>query len=86
MRWRYEDLKREGIVKDRTTLANWIKNPKVKFPAGQLTGPNTRTWDKETEIDPWLESRPIAPKETPTTKRRRGRPRKAHSYAITEQA
>jgi hypothetical protein len=63
MRLRYFDLKERGIVKNRVTLGNWIK--KQKFPKGQLTGPNTRTWDEETEVNPWLASRPTAPKPTP---------------------
>jgi hypothetical protein len=75
-RLRYRELRERGIVKNRATLSNWIKNPKIKFPPGQLTGPNTRTWDEDTEINPWLASRPTTPKPTPKPKRRRGRPRK----------
>jgi hypothetical protein len=51
-RLRFGDLKARGIVKNRVTLRNWIL--KQNFPPGQLTGPNTRTWDEETEINPWL--------------------------------
>jgi hypothetical protein len=82
-RLRYADLVARGIVKNRTTLKNWQENPKVNFPKGQLTGPNTRTWDEDTEINPWLESRPIAPKPTPKVKGRRGRPRKADHLVVT---
>ena len=60
MRLRYSDLKARGIVKNRVTLSNWQK--KHGFPKGQMTGPNTRTWDEETEVNPWLASRPTAPK------------------------
>ena len=57
MRLRYSDLKARGIVKNRVTLSNWQK--KHGFPKGQMTGPNTRTWDEETEVNPWLASRPL---------------------------
>ena len=70
MRVRFADLKARGIVKNRTTLKDWIE--KLGFPRGQMTGPNTRTWDDETEINPWLASRPTEPKPTP---RSPGRPR-----------
>ena len=63
MRLRYSDLKARGIVKNRVTLSNWQK--KHGFPKGQMTGPNTRTWDEETEVNPWLASRPAAPKPVP---------------------
>lgn len=76
-RLRYFDLVERGIVKNRTTLKNWQNNPKVNFPKGQMTGPNTRTWDEETEINPWLERRPVEPKPAPIVKGRRGRPRKS---------
>jgi predicted DNA-binding transcriptional regulator AlpA len=73
-RLRFRDLKARGIVNNRPTLNNWIK--KLGFPPGQLTGPNTRTWD-EGEVEDYLASRPTAPKPTPTPSRRPGRPRKA---------
>jgi predicted DNA-binding transcriptional regulator AlpA len=73
-RLRFRDLKARGIVNNRPTLRNWIRDR--GFPAGQLTGPNTRTWDEDTEINPWLASRPTAPKPTPIVKGRRGRPPK----------
>ncbi|HEY6753795.1 MAG TPA: hypothetical protein VI077_03655 [Pseudolabrys sp.] len=77
----YVDLVARGIVKNRTTLGNWQKNPKVKFPKGKLIGPNTRVWDEQTEIDPWLASRPVEPKPAPIVKGRRGRPRKSDRVA-----
>ena len=80
-RLRYRDLKECGIVRNRVTLANWIR--KLGFPPGQLTGPNTRTWDEDTEILPWLEGRPTGPKEALPLKpgSRRGRPRKERHEA-----
>jgi hypothetical protein len=75
-RLRFRDLKDRGIVNNRVTLKNWIE--KLGFPPGQLTGPNTRTWDEDTEIKPWLASRPTEPKTIPQVEgKRRGRPRKA---------
>jgi predicted DNA-binding transcriptional regulator AlpA len=74
-RLRFRDLKARGIVNNRPTLRNWIRDR--GFPPGQLTGPNTRTWDEDTEINPWLASRPTAPKPAPIVKGRRGRPPKA---------
>ena len=76
-RLRYFDLVERGIVKNRTTLKNWQNNPKVNFPKGQMTGPNLPDMGPETEINPWLESRPVEPKPAPIVKGRRGRPRKS---------
>ena len=73
-RLRFRDLLERGVVRNRPTLRNWIQ--KRGFPPGQLTGPNTRTWD-ESEVETWLASRPTAPKATPNPPRRPGRPRKA---------
>jgi predicted DNA-binding transcriptional regulator AlpA len=61
-RLRYADLERLGIVRNRITLRNWIRDR--GFPAGQLTGPNSRTWS-EKEVQNWLASRPTAPKPAP---------------------
>ena len=77
MRLRYSDLKTRGIVKNRVTLSNWQK--KHGFPKGQMTGPNTRTWDEETEVNPWLASRPTAPKPVPKSP---GRKRKADHAGV----
>jgi predicted DNA-binding transcriptional regulator AlpA len=58
-RLRYADLERLGVVNNRTTLGNWIRD--LGFPAGQLTGPNTRTWGED-EVQAWLDTRPTEPK------------------------
>ena len=73
-RLRYADLGRLGVVNNRVTLNNWIRN--LGFPSGQLTGPNSRTWG-EAEVQAWIAKRPTAPKPTPQLQRRPGRPRKA---------
>ena len=72
-RLRYRDLKERGVIKNRPTLQNWIRDR--GFPPGQLTGPNSRTWG-EAEVEAWLASRPTAPKPTPKPSRRPGRPRR----------
>jgi len=61
-RLRLADLIALGIVRNRPTLNSWIQ--KHGFPAGQLTGPNSRTWD-EGEVQAWLDNRPTAPKPFP---------------------
>ena len=63
---RYADLHDRGIVNNRVTLANWIKNE--GFPPGILAGPNSRLWPEE-EVEAWLESRPTAPKADPKQER-----------------
>jgi hypothetical protein len=76
-RLRFGDLKARGIVNNRPTLRNWIRDR--GFPPGQLTGPNTRTWDEDTEINPWLANRPTDLKPAPPPPgpgKRRGRPPK----------
>jgi predicted DNA-binding transcriptional regulator AlpA len=73
-RLRYRDLLALGIIQNRATLGNWIKDR--GFPTGQLTGPNSRTWSAD-EVEAWLASRPTAPKPAPIVKGRRGRPPKA---------
>ncbi len=72
-RLRFSDLVALGIVRNRVTLANWIRDR--GFPRGQLTGPNSRTWG-EAEVQRWLSSRPSGPKAAPVVKGPRGRPRK----------
>jgi predicted DNA-binding transcriptional regulator AlpA len=64
-RVRYAELKQLGIVNNRVTLSNWIRER--GFPPGQLTGPNTRTWDED-EVQRWLDSRPTDPKSGPRRK------------------
>lgn len=61
-RLRFIDLKARGIVNNRVTLGNWIKDR--GFPPGQLTGPNTRTWGED-EVQQYIDNRPSAPKSTP---------------------
>jgi predicted DNA-binding transcriptional regulator AlpA len=76
-RLRFPDLLELGIVKNRPTLQNWIRER--GFPAGQLTGPNSRTWTED-EIEEWIARRPSARKKTPSVaKGKRGRPRKTEA-------
>ena len=76
-RLRFRDLAALGVVRNRVTLRNWIKDR--GFPPGQLTGPNSRTWG-EKEVQAWIDCRPTAPKKvTPPARRPRGRPRKTES-------
>ena len=56
---RFEDLRQRGIVGNRVTLGNWIRDH--DFPAGLLAGPNSRLWPED-EVEQWLASRPTAPK------------------------
>jgi hypothetical protein len=60
---RFDGLKARGIVKSRQELK--ILQEKWGFSRGRLIGPNTRAWDEETEIDPWLAACPTALKKTP---------------------
>ena len=55
----FDDLKRAGIVYSWTTLRDWQRDPRIRFPLGRLLAPNTRRWSKQREIDPWLASRPV---------------------------
>jgi predicted DNA-binding transcriptional regulator AlpA len=83
-RLRYKDLLTLGIVKNRPTLRNWIRDR--GFPPGQLTGPNSRTW-AEDAVQRWINSRPTDPKPVPPAhviKGRRGRPRKGERPAGVE--
>ena len=54
MYWRFNDLKRHGIVNNRMTLWRWIKDQ--GFPEGVLLGPNSRAWLVQ-EVHSWLENR-----------------------------
>jgi predicted DNA-binding transcriptional regulator AlpA len=76
-RLRFRDLEECGLVNNRVTLQNWIRDR--GFPPGQMTGPNSRTWGEE-EVEAWIDSRPTAPKPIPplTPGKRRGRPSKAN--------
>lgn len=82
-RFRFRDLQERGIVNNRPTLQNWIKDR--GFPPGQMTGPNSRTWG-EAEIERWLASRPTGAKSPPPLGegKRRGRPRKNTPSAKAE--
>jgi predicted DNA-binding transcriptional regulator AlpA len=73
----FNDLKRFGVVTNRTSLANWIRND--SFPLGRLIGPNRRVWT-ETEIRQFIAERPTEPKKF-LEGRRPGRPRKARSQS-----
>ena len=53
---RFRDIKERGIVANWPQLRNLIE--KYGFPPGRLLGPQTRVWDEEAEIEPWLASRP----------------------------
>lgn len=77
-RLRFADLQRLGIVNNRVTLSNWIRHR--GFPRGQLTGPNSRTWD-EGEVEAWHQSRPTDPKPMPKPSGKVGRRRKAEAAA-----
>jgi predicted DNA-binding transcriptional regulator AlpA len=80
-RLRYRDLVALGIIRNRPTLQNWIRDH--GFPCGQLTGPNSRTWSED-EVQAWLDARPTAPKPAPAVTRPRGRPRKAEQRTGAE--
>ena len=53
---RSRDLKARGIVNNWAQLDNLIE--KYDFPPGRMLSPNTRAWDEEEEVEPWLASRP----------------------------
>jgi predicted DNA-binding transcriptional regulator AlpA len=65
---RYADLVNLGIVGNRVTLHNWIRD--LGFPRGSLIGSNTRVW-AETDVQAWLASRPTAPRLSPNLRTRR---------------
>ncbi len=54
---RFRDLKERGIVANRTSLNNWIRDK--GFPPGRMIGPNTRVWT-DAEISEYIASRPAA--------------------------
>ena len=69
----FDDLQAMKIVLNWETLGRWQNDSKIRFPKGRLLGPNSRRWSLKHDIEPWLASRPIAPKVTPKSP---GRPRK----------
>jgi hypothetical protein len=74
----FRDLQERRIVDSWAQLRNLIQ--KQDFPRGRMFGPNTRVWDEENEIEPWLASRPIAgPTPRDAAKASRGRPRKTEA-------
>jgi hypothetical protein len=74
----FKVLKARGIAKSRGRLKTLQQ--KHGFPLGRLFGDNIRVWDEETEIEPWLESRPTALKTG--TPKSPGRPRKANTNPV----
>ena len=59
---RFDDLRKRGIVNNRVTLTNWIRDQ--GFPPGMLVGPNSRIWPED-QVEAWLATRPTAPKPPP---------------------
>lgn len=53
LRWREVE---ERIGVSRSTLWRWVRDG--RFPPGVRLGPNAVGW-VETEVDAWLESRPV---------------------------
>lgn len=77
---RFRRIKERGIADSWAQLKNLIEH--YGFPPGRMIGPNTRAWDEEKEIEPWLASRPVeGPEPRGAAKARRGRPRKAEAAA-----
>ena len=60
---RFDDLKQQQIVRNRTTLSRWINQ--MDFPAGILLGPRTRVWPDD-EVEAWLQRRRAAEGATET--------------------
>ena len=58
MKWlRFAELKARGIVDSWPMIARRVERD--GFPPGRMLGPNTRAWS-ESEIEQWLNSRPVA--------------------------
>jgi hypothetical protein len=69
MAWRrYSYLVQRGLVNNRASLRNRIKNH--NFPSGTLIGPNTRAWTDE-ELDEYEANCPTDPKAVPRRRRAR---------------
>jgi predicted DNA-binding transcriptional regulator AlpA len=54
---RFPDLKARGIINSWPMLKRRIQRD--GFPPGRMIGPNSRAWT-ESEIEQWLDSRPLA--------------------------
>jgi predicted DNA-binding transcriptional regulator AlpA len=70
-RLRYRDLVELGVVHNRVSLSEWIKNH--GFPAGIMQGPNMRTWGED-EVEEWIANRPVkrnAPHNLPPPRKRK---------------
>lgn len=74
---RFRDLQARGIVDSWAQLGNLIK--RHNFPRGVMLSENVRVWDQEDEIEPWLESRPVAGPEPRGAAKRKAEARKAAS-------
>ena len=59
---RFRDLIEMGVVKNRMTLARYIKNQ--GFPRGFYLTPQTRAWREDDVLD-WVENRPDTTNVTP---------------------
>jgi hypothetical protein len=75
------DLEAMGIVENWQTLRAWQKDPAIGFPLGRLLGPNSRRWHWQTEIAPWLASRPTAIRVIAANKRRKKKKKAAAARA-----
>jgi hypothetical protein len=73
----FADLQAMGILPNWETLRQWQKNPKIGFPLGPLLGPNSRRWNWQTEISPWLASRPTDIKQIAANKTKRPKKKSA---------
>jgi hypothetical protein len=78
---RYCDLIADGVIKNRTTLQNWIADR--GFPPGRLVDGVTRLWT-ETEVTAWIKNRSstTAKRATPRGNWKRGRRRKADHAGV----
>lgn len=68
---RYAGLVARGIINNRVTLKNWIRDR--GFPPGIKLGENTRVW-AEDEVDTWLATRPTELKPAPPKPRQQPKP------------
>ena len=78
---RYDDLVAMGLVNNRNTLKNWIRN--YGFPPGKLVGPNSRRWC-QSEVEAFIKTKLSAPKWFAVARKPRGRPRGTFNKPRTE--